>query len=277
MGVLDTFLDGPLIMDDMLLSNAYFTDAELLETFGDDNNSWEMHQLPAKDAQDPLALMPSTDSSKLHFIPAKAYQDDNKALKPPRRQALKKHHCMATGCLTDLSSLAYYYQRNKVCSFHSKADFFLINSAPSRFCQRCGGAHEVSQFEGTRRSCKKALDRYNSKRRAKAASVAPSEGTTYADSPKDKAPDHLVSHTNFTSEVADVDYGQQLPTALGLPSQIQLHHHPSSSKQQPLQLYMVLGPPNAQFADNLQVLSVHTTPLTTVSEIVTTQQQQQQQ
>jgi hypothetical protein len=259
-------------MERMMFSNDLlaFSDAELIQTFGD--KPWEMHQLRAKDTQDPLALVPSTDSSELHYVPSN--QDIDKTIKPPRRQALKKHHCMATGCLTDLSSLAYYYQRNKVCSFHSKADFFLINSVPSRFCQRCGIAHEVLQFEGTRRSCKKALDRYNSKRRAKAASVAPSEGTTLVDSPKDKSPAHLVSHTDLTKVVdIDVDDSQQLHAALSLPSQLQLRHQPSS-KQQPLQLYMVLAPPNTQFADNVQVLSMHTTPLTSASETVTTQQQQ---
>jgi hypothetical protein len=266
----ESFLDGP-ITGNMMFSNDLlaFSDAELIETFGD--KPWEMHQLPAKDTHDSLALVPSTDSNKLQYVPA--HQDNDKALKTPRRQALKKHHCMATGCLTDLSSLAYYYQRNKVCSFHSKADFFLINSVPSRFCQRCGIAHEVSQFEGTRRSCKKALDRYNSKRRAKAASVALSEGTTAADSPKDKAPAHLVSHTDL-AKVVDGDDSEQLHAALSLPSQLQLHHQPSSSKQQPLQLYMVLAPPNTHFADNVQVLSVHTTPLTSASETVNTQQQQ---
>jgi hypothetical protein len=47
---------------------------------------------------------------------------------------------------------------------HLKAESFLIKGVPSRFCQRCGISHSLEEFDGRKKSCRKALDRHNQRR-----------------------------------------------------------------------------------------------------------------
>jgi hypothetical protein len=47
---------------------------------------------------------------------------------------------------------------------HLKADSYQVKGVPSRFCQRCGQGHPLTDFEGSKRSCRKALERHNQRR-----------------------------------------------------------------------------------------------------------------
>lgn len=85
----------------------------------------------------------------------------------PRR--FRKHHCQADGCQANLAELSFYFQRNHICKDHLKSDLFLIDGNPSRFCQRCGFAHPIVDFEGQRKSCKASLEKHNMRRRQRQA------------------------------------------------------------------------------------------------------------
>lgn len=67
---------------------------------------------------------------------------------------------------------------------HLKADSYLVKGVPSRFCQRCGQGHALTEFEGSKRSCRKALERHNQRRRDKqAASTATGPSTATPSEP----------------------------------------------------------------------------------------------
>lgn len=89
------------------------------------------------------------------------------AVRRPRR--FKKHHCQADGCQVNLAQLSFYFQRNHICKDHLKSEMFLIGGKPSRFCQRCGFAHAIVDFEGQRKSCKTSLEKHNIRRRQRQA------------------------------------------------------------------------------------------------------------
>jgi hypothetical protein len=41
----------------------------------------------------------------------------------------------------------------------------VIQGRPQRFCQQCGRFHDCTEFEGTRKSCRRKLERHNERRR----------------------------------------------------------------------------------------------------------------
>lgn len=50
---------------------------------------------------------------------------------------------------------------------HLKAASFFVLGVESRFCQRCGLSHPLEEFDGKRKSCRKALEKHNNRRRAR--------------------------------------------------------------------------------------------------------------
>ncbi|KAG2447068.1 hypothetical protein HYH02_007819 [Chlamydomonas schloesseri] len=73
--------------------------------------------------------------------------------------------CHVDDCNVDLSSLKEYHQRFRICDFHLKAEVVLREGIPQRFCQQCGRFHLLSEFDGTKRSCRARLQRHNARRR----------------------------------------------------------------------------------------------------------------
>ncbi|KAL6785170.1 hypothetical protein ACKKBG_A02735 [Auxenochlorella protothecoides x Auxenochlorella symbiontica] len=90
-----------------------------------------------------------------------------KARRGPRPRMFKKNTCQADNCTADLGACSFYYQRNHICPAHLKAGAYAVRGVSTRFCQRCGVGHPVEDFSGAKRSCKKALDRHNQRRREK--------------------------------------------------------------------------------------------------------------
>eukprot|EP00887_Chlorella_sp_A99_P000921 scaffold5.g921.t1 len=88
----------------------------------------------------------------------------------PRPRLFKKFTCQSDGCPEDLSALSFYYQRNHICPPHLKAASYLCRGVETRFCQRCGVGHPLTEFEGEKRSCRKALEKHNNRRRGAQAS-----------------------------------------------------------------------------------------------------------
>ncbi|EFJ45740.1 hypothetical protein VOLCADRAFT_63348, partial [Volvox carteri f. nagariensis] len=63
------------------------------------------------------------------------------------------------GCNRSLQNSKLYYQRFKLCEDHLKAPAISIDGVLSRLCQQCGRFHELSAFEGKKRTCRAQLDR----------------------------------------------------------------------------------------------------------------------
>ncbi|XVE87520.1 hypothetical protein DITRI_Ditri18aG0124500 [Diplodiscus trichospermus] len=73
--------------------------------------------------------------------------------------------CQVDECGADLKDAKQYHRRHKVCERHAKADFVLVKGIHQRFCQQCSRFHEISEFDGTKRSCRNRLAGHNERRR----------------------------------------------------------------------------------------------------------------
>ncbi|KAG2454570.1 hypothetical protein HYH02_000415 [Chlamydomonas schloesseri] len=73
--------------------------------------------------------------------------------------------CQVEGCGHDLSSEKGYYQRYRICEPHVKLLTVEVEGRACRFCQQCGRFHELSEFDGTKRSCRARLLLHNARRR----------------------------------------------------------------------------------------------------------------
>ncbi|KAI3423834.1 hypothetical protein D9Q98_009670 [Chlorella vulgaris] len=80
--------------------------------------------------------------------------------------------CQADGCTADLTTHTYYHQRNKICVVHIKADVFVRGGEELRFCQRCGHAHPLPEFDPGKHSCRKQLEKHNARRRKRQQELA---------------------------------------------------------------------------------------------------------
>ncbi|MCL7039065.1 hypothetical protein MKW94_027225 [Papaver nudicaule] len=99
--------------------------------------------------------------------------------------------CQVGKCMTDLTKP--YHKKNKVCEFHSKASVVDLAGRHQRFCQQCSRFHEVSEFDETKRSCRKRLAGHNERRRNK-----PSESHGEASSQQGKNPKLEENHCTRT-------------------------------------------------------------------------------
>lgn len=77
--------------------------------------------------------------------------------------------CQAEKCTADLSDAKPYHRRHKVCEQHAKAQVVLVGGIRQRFCQQCSRFHELSEFDETKRSCRRRLAGHNERRRKNSA------------------------------------------------------------------------------------------------------------
>ncbi|CAH9107782.1 unnamed protein product [Cuscuta europaea] len=83
--------------------------------------------------------------------------------------------CLVETCGADLSFAKTYHKRHKVCEVHAKAPVVFLKGVPQRFCQQCSRFHEVTEFDDSKRSCRRRLAGHNERRR-KALSENRGEG-----------------------------------------------------------------------------------------------------
>ncbi|XP_078149760.1 squamosa promoter-binding-like protein 10 [Carex rostrata] len=74
-------------------------------------------------------------------------------------QQMKDWRCQADDCTADANAVGRYYQRHRICPEHSKAPSVLFNGTQQRYCQQCSRFHELTEFDGSRRSCRRQLCR----------------------------------------------------------------------------------------------------------------------
>ncbi|XP_016476533.1 squamosa promoter-binding-like protein 7 isoform X2 [Nicotiana tabacum] len=91
----------------------------------------------------------------------------------------KKHHfpggdgaaeavvprCQVEGCQVALVNAKAYHRRHKVCAMHAKAPKVVVLGLEQRFCQQCSRFHLVSEFDESKRSCRRRLAGHNERRR----------------------------------------------------------------------------------------------------------------
>ncbi|XP_068635622.1 squamosa promoter-binding-like protein 7 [Aristolochia californica] len=73
--------------------------------------------------------------------------------------------CQVEGCNVTLLNAKDYHRRHKVCEMHSKAPKVVVLGIEQRFCQQCSRFHVVSEFDDSKRSCRRRLAGHNERRR----------------------------------------------------------------------------------------------------------------
>ncbi|KAG5546204.1 hypothetical protein RHGRI_018398 [Rhododendron griersonianum] len=86
--------------------------------------------------------------------------------------------CQAEKCAADLMAAKRYHRRHKVCESHAKASAVVVAGVRQRFCQQCSRFHVLSEFDDTKRSCRKRLAGHNERRR-KSSSESNGEGSSH--------------------------------------------------------------------------------------------------
>jgi len=76
--------------------------------------------------------------------------------------------CQVAGCCNDLTHLKEYHQRYRICEVHIKLPQVIKDKRLQRFCQQCGRFHDLSAFDGSRKSCREQLSKHNARRRRRA-------------------------------------------------------------------------------------------------------------
>ncbi|KAI3740691.1 hypothetical protein L2E82_31162 [Cichorium intybus] len=73
--------------------------------------------------------------------------------------------CQVAECTTDMTRSKTYHRRHKVCEVHAKAPIVVIGGHQQRFCQQCSRFHDLTEFDDTKRSCRRRLAGHNERRR----------------------------------------------------------------------------------------------------------------
>ncbi|XP_061360175.1 squamosa promoter-binding-like protein 7 [Gastrolobium bilobum] len=73
--------------------------------------------------------------------------------------------CQVEGCHVSLLNAKEYHRRHKVCDMHSKAPKAVVLGMEQRFCQQCSRFHVVTEFDDSKRSCRRRLAGHNERRR----------------------------------------------------------------------------------------------------------------
>ncbi|KAI3988339.1 hypothetical protein MKX01_012128 [Papaver californicum] len=107
--------------------------------------------------------------------------------------------CQVGKCKDDLTVAKTYHKRHKVCEFHSKASVVILAGLHQRFCQQCSRFHEVSEFDETKRSCRRRLAGHNERRRKSS-----SESHGEVSSQQGKNPQLEENHCRQTGETMKV-------------------------------------------------------------------------
>ncbi|XWS45870.1 hypothetical protein CRYUN_Cryun14cG0016300 [Craigia yunnanensis] len=73
--------------------------------------------------------------------------------------------CQVEGCHVALVNAKDYHRRHRVCEMHSKAPKVVVLGLEQRFCQQCSRFHVLSEFDDSKRSCRRRLAGHNERRR----------------------------------------------------------------------------------------------------------------
>ncbi|KAL6535985.1 Selenocysteine insertion sequence-binding protein 2 [Orobanche hederae] len=94
------------------------------------------------------------------------------------RAVVAPPYCLVENCRADLTGSKKYHQRHRVCEVHAKAPVVFIDGFGQRFCQQCSRFHELSEFDQTKRSCRRRLAGHNERRRKSSLESQKDSGST---------------------------------------------------------------------------------------------------
>ncbi|GMH00625.1 hypothetical protein Nepgr_002464 [Nepenthes gracilis] len=107
--------------------------------------------------------------------------------------------CQVEGCHVALSNAKDYHKRHKVCEVHAKAPKVKVLGLEQRFCQQCSRFHPVTEFDDTKRSCRRRLAGHNERRRK-----SPHVSLSWNPSQAGRALSLLSSQTDYWVSPADL-------------------------------------------------------------------------
>uniref|UniRef100_A0A0D9VCS7 SBP-type domain-containing protein n=1 Tax=Leersia perrieri TaxID=77586 RepID=A0A0D9VCS7_9ORYZ len=73
--------------------------------------------------------------------------------------------CQVEGCGVELVGVKDYHRKHRVCEAHAKFPRVVVAGQERRFCQQCSRFHALSEFDQTKRSCRRRLYDHNARRR----------------------------------------------------------------------------------------------------------------
>lgn len=76
----------------------------------------------------------------------------------------KKRRCQVDSCRADLTNASTYCKRRKICETCIRSPTVLDEGRMMRYCQQCSKLHDVAEFDGTKRSCRRKLRRVAERR-----------------------------------------------------------------------------------------------------------------
>ncbi|PHT43498.1 Squamosa promoter-binding-like protein 5 [Capsicum baccatum] len=98
----------------------------------------------------------------------------NKKGSPNSSSSSLTRSCQAEKCSVDLSDAKQYHKRHKVCENHAKSQVVVVAGLRQRFCQQCSRFHELTEFDESKRSCRRRLAGHNERRRKSISSSSSS-------------------------------------------------------------------------------------------------------
>ncbi|CAL9176328.1 unnamed protein product [Musa hybrid cultivar] len=94
------------------------------------------------------------------------YGEESGVAAMKRERPAAAPRCQVDGCSKVLVDEKEYHKRHKVCELHSKAPRVVVLGVEQRFCQQCSRSfHVISEFDDSKRSCRRRLAGHNERRR----------------------------------------------------------------------------------------------------------------
>ena len=92
------------------------------------------------------------------------FRDSNSMHLTSSTPSQKKRRCQVDSCRVDLTNASTYCKRRKICETCIRSPTVLDEGRVMRYCQQCSKLHDVAEFDGTKRSCRRKLRRVAERR-----------------------------------------------------------------------------------------------------------------
>ncbi|KAG2485925.1 hypothetical protein HYH03_015369 [Edaphochlamys debaryana] len=128
--------------------------------------------------------------------------------------------CQVPGCGKDLTNLKEYHQRYRICDVHIKLQQVMKDGRLQRFCQQCGRFHDLTAFDGNRKSCRDQLSKHNARRRRRAQAEQAKGKAATADAGAAGAAAAAAAAVGAGGVAFDGDVGKLLACLMQSPAQL---------------------------------------------------------
>jgi len=108
-------------------------------------------------------------------------------------------NCIVDDCDVKLDPSKCLHRRYKICGFHQQALTVVYKGEEQRFCQQCSRFHPLSEFDGTKHSCRIRLASHNVRRRKTRPSSEGADNTSLNIEAGVRNPPAISGHPRFSS------------------------------------------------------------------------------